>query len=305
MSNCDTNSKLFSTYFVRWIKVCTCCLLISGCGGGEGTKPDGGGGGSGGGGSGTEALGALVIVGLATWGIAKVLSSKEEQESKFNDNLEMYLVPVTNNVYEQWNDVGDEPQEFGVYTYVLFGKYPTQGELSKRYEAILDIVQEKPYWPEYKKPVLSKDRGQDISSDIDTANMNVYLIPVDTKNSQRIVTISSYDFDLSMRILQRHLSKRVSPEYREKFFSKGPFLISLPHEVHKDWKQHVLFADFSNVSEEMFLEMFNSYERALKLGSDSKMDPFGTLENIRIDLGQMFIDFNAPFKIIGEASAEE
>jgi len=289
--------------FVIWIKYCVFLLsmatLVSGCGGG--TKPDGGNGGGG------DVLGALVIAGII-WGTKEALSSGESKKLESNDNSEMYLVPITNSVYEKWNYIGGEPREFGVYTYVLFGKYPTQGEpseLFKKYKAILNIVQGKPYWPEYKKPISSNDKDRDYGSDIDTENMNVYLIPVSERHKQRIVTISDYNFDFSMRVLRRVLSKRVALQYRDKFLSEGPFLISMPREIQNNWKQYMLFADLTNVSEDMFLEIFNSYEKSLKSGSSSTNDPFGILENIRIDLGQKLVELNSVFKVIGEAYTEE
>ena len=64
----------------------------------------------------------------------------------------------------------------------------------------------------------------------------------------------------------------------------------------------MLFADFTNISEDMFQEIFNSYEKALKSGSNSTKDPFGLLENIRIELGQKLVEVNNVFHVIGEAS---
>lgn len=277
-------------------------LTASGCGGGGGgTRPDNDGGSDSGGES--YVLGALVIAAVA-WGLKKDSSEGGKEKTEV---LNMFLVPVSNSVYDHLNYIGDEPNDFGVYTYVLFGRYPAGGESSepyKKYKAILDIVQEKSYWPEYKKPISTGSETQVMEQDIDTEQMNIYLIPLHESHNQRIVSVSNYDFDFSMRILQRMLSRRVGNEYIDKFNSPGPFLISIPSTIQDSGKQHLLFADFSNVSENMFAEIFASYENSLKVGSNSKNNPFGILENMRIDLGQKLVELNSIFKVIGEAYAE-
>jgi len=277
-------------------------ILVSGCSGG-GTRPDG---------SREEVnndgvLGALVLAGVI-WGAKKIISSNDTGISKQQENEDMLLVPVATSVYDKLSYFGDEPKKFGVYTYVLFGKYPARGEnseLYRKYKAILDLVQEKPYWPEYKKPIssgLEKDEQNEV---INTEEMNVYLIPIDEGNTKRVVSVSEYDFDFSMRILRTVIGERAGHEFKNKFISEGPFLISMPNTIQKNGKKHALFADLTDVNEEMFLEIFRSYEKALNNGSNSEKDPFGILENIRIDLGQKLVKINDIFRMVGDAYASE
>ena len=301
--------KIFDLKLMAGIQYFSLFLVIvalaSGCGGGE-TRPDRPD-------EGSESnagavLGGIILVGAALILAKRGISNNKSDEKETTSAPNLYLVPVTNSVYDKINYIGDEPKEFGVYTYVLLGKYPAHGEhtaLYKKYKLILDIVQEKPYWPEYLKPVTSNKRDQSAVSDIDTENMNVYLIPSSEEQNQRIVSVSGYNFDFSMKILQRILSNRVGSKYRDKFLSEGPFLVSMPRTIQDNGKKYMLFADLTNVSEDMFLEIFHSYEKALKSGSNSTKDPFGIVENIRIDLGQKLVEINSIFQVIRGAYADE
>jgi hypothetical protein len=259
-----------------------------------------------GGDSGTDSndiiLGALVISGVVM-GIKKYkngLFSKTKKIEKEN----LYLPSASISVYEKLFYIGNEPNDFGVYTYVLFGKYPTDihSGIYKKYEKILEIVQEKAYWKEYKKPI-SLDNGE--SSEIDTKEMNLYLLPSKEGHSKRIVSVSDYNYDFSIRLLSDYINNRISKNTNGKFLTEGPYLLSLPDTIQNNSQQYMLFSDLTGVNEELYREIFHSYENVLKTGSNAAKDPFGAIENLRIKVGHNLVKFNSVFKVIGEVYADE
>lgn len=293
-------------YFRRSLASKIALLIITntlfGCAGGGGTS-DGGEDASG------VILGAALLYGayylVRNMDKGSNLGKSNTKQEELN-NSKSRFGPIRYNVYDQMKHIGAEPENFGLYTYVLFGKRSVdETGRTKKYEIILSELQSLAYWPAYSKPPVIKSGESIEPSQIDTRDMNIFLIPTKEENGGKIVSIHDYNFDLSLYILREVFSKRTGLKLQRKLSGEGPFLISMPKPIQKSGELYLLYADLSTVSEEIVRDVIETYKDGLSKGNREQLDPFGFAENLRIQFGQQLVNFNQVFEVIGKAYAIE
>jgi len=278
-------------HIVKIISYALIVNVLSGCGGGGGVRSDEGG----------SNKGAILGVALISGGIFYIRSNDESKQQSSNENFDLResrFNPIDYNVYDKMTHIGNEPKGFGLNTYVLFGRRSIDEFGSKeKYTILLREIQSLPFWPAYSNPLIKEREDLVERPKIELDVMNIFLIPTNEGLSSKVVSLNDYNYDLSFYILREIFGAKADHEFNLKLKGEGPFLISTPKHIRDMNDLYVVYADMSDVTAENIPDIVKTFLDAISKGNKDNLNPFGLMENIRIQLAQRLINFSNVFQL--------
>ena len=280
--------------------IITLSILLNGCGGGS--DPNGGGSGTSGGDVAAGLLGAAIIYGVVNYFDKNHTSNNNASNitssvTTLDDASDKYFNYIYGHNFTPITKLGDEKDDYGLYTYILFNKKVSEeGLLSSEYRKKCQIILEKTqqYLPSSVKNSFGHDK------------LNNFLIPSVAKKPS-IVSLKNYGFNLSMKVMDT-LSKMAMESKSSKFdnntFShEGPFIITTTEPLQNTGNEvYFIYADLTDINVAATEEIINTYVSKLE-DRKSGDKPFTRLASIRASLLKYLVDFNESIKLVRYAVA--
>lgn len=163
---------------------------------------------------------------------------------------------VRSHAYVSINNLGQEPDQFGAYTYLLVPSAHVLGRPEARRRMIRVVL-------------TLQDRATDAALVPSSAKPQVNLFCIPSRRSATASAssvVDAYSGDLGQQVLLRaRHGITLRPELRNRLNdSSGPFLLTLPRRAHQtEFERSLLLADLAPYDEEAIADLVIAYMRGL------------------------------------------